>query len=98
MSEERMRELWNQMQDIRRQMLALGREMGAMDVPDYILNDPDGNPVKLSELFGDKNDLILVHNMGRHCWDCTMWADGFNGLRHHLNSRASFVVCTPDEP
>jgi predicted dithiol-disulfide oxidoreductase (DUF899 family) len=25
-----------------------------------------------------------------------MWADGFNGLRHHLASRAGFAVVSPD--
>ncbi|RYG32414.1 DUF899 domain-containing protein, partial [bacterium] len=48
--------------------------------------------------FGDKDDLILVHNMGVGCSHCTMWADGFNGLAPHLSDRAAFVVCSPDKP
>jgi predicted dithiol-disulfide oxidoreductase (DUF899 family) len=67
-------------------------------VQDYVLKDSEGNDVKLSELFGDKADLILVHNMGTGCSHCTMWADGFTGLVPHLSDRAAFVVCSPDKP
>lgn len=67
-------------------------------VTDYELLNPDGSTVRLSELFGDKEDLILIHNMGTGCSACTMWADGFNGLQPHLNNRAAFVVCSPDKP
>lgn len=27
-----------------------------------------------------------------------MWADGFNGVHHHLMDKASFVVANPDDP
>lgn len=56
------------------------------------------NNQRLSALFGKKNDLILIHNMGKSCPYCTMWADGFNGLLPHLQNRASFVVSSPDDP
>ena len=52
----------------------------------------------LSELFGESDDLIVVHNMGKSCPYCTLWADGLNGVRDHLANRASFVVASPDEP
>jgi AraC-like DNA-binding protein/predicted dithiol-disulfide oxidoreductase (DUF899 family) len=67
-------------------------------VGEYTFIDNEGRAVKLSELFGDKDDLIVVHNMGTQCSYCTMWADGFAGLSHHLTDRAAFVVCTPDPP
>ncbi len=57
-----------------------------------------GAPVRLSQLFGDKPDLILIHNMGRRCSYCTLWADGFAGVYRHLASRCSFVLCSPDDP
>ena len=50
------------------------------------------------DLFGDKNELFVVHNMGKSCSYCTMWADGFNGIYHHLIDQASFVVASPDTP
>jgi predicted dithiol-disulfide oxidoreductase (DUF899 family) len=52
--------------------------------------------VRLSELFRGKKDLIVIHNMGRSCRYCTMWADGFNGLQHHLAARAGLAVVSPD--
>ncbi len=67
-------------------------------VQDYSFKNWDGSEVKLSQLFGDRDELILVHNMGRSCTYCTLWADGFNGVWPHLNNRAAFVVVSPDEP
>jgi AraC-like DNA-binding protein/peroxiredoxin len=67
-------------------------------ISDYVLKNSDGSDVRLSELFGDKDDLILIHNMGTGCSACTMWADGFSGLSPHLMDRAAFVVCSPDKP
>lgn len=71
----------------------------AQPVTDYTFKIAgSGSPVKLSELFGDKRDLIVVHNMGRACVYCTLWADGFSGLYHHLANRTAFVLSTPDDP
>lgn len=67
-------------------------------VNDYELEDYEGQKTKLSQLFGSKKDLILVHNMGNSCAYCTMWADGLNGLLPHLEDRTSFVLSSPDEP
>lgn len=67
-------------------------------VGDYTLKRRDGSDVTLSALFGDKDDLIVIHNMGRSCTYCTLWADGFNGVADHLANRAGFVVCSPDPP
>ena len=66
-------------------------------VADYELAGWDG-PVRLSQLFGDKRDLFVIHNMGTGCAYCTMWADGFNGVYDHLADRAAFVLATPNTP
>lgn len=71
--------------------------------PRLALNDctfarADGSPVRLSELFGERRDLLVIHNMGKRCPYCTLWSDGFNGVISHLQSRASFVVVSPDPP
>ncbi len=67
-------------------------------IENYRFRDANGEPVRLAELFGERDDLLLVHNMGRGCVYCTLWADGFNGLLDHLEDRAAFVVASPDEP
>ncbi len=76
-------------------LAALKRRLPPLEVKDYLLAGPDGR-VHLSELFRGKKDLVVIHNMGRSCRYCTMWADGFNGLRHHLADRAGFAVVSPD--
>lgn len=91
-------ELEYQLQDIKRRLAELRRQRPAEEVGDYTLKDAGGRAVALSSLFGDKGELILVHNMGRDCPYCTMWADGFTGLVPHLSSRAAFAVTSPDPP
>ena len=89
--------LMEKITELRKQLVDVNRKLGERDVDDYKLLDSNGNPVMLSELFGDKNDLILVHNMGKKCPYCTLWADGFIGFTKHLNNRAAFVLVSPDE-
>lgn len=67
-------------------------------VREYQLTGPAGASVTLASLFGDKDDLILIHNMGTECSYCTLWADGFNGVLPHLENRAAFIVVSPDDP
>lgn len=67
-------------------------------VQDYIFKDNNGNDIALSTLFGDKQDLLIVHNMGKGCAYCTLWADGFVSLLPHIESRSAFVVVSPDLP
>jgi predicted dithiol-disulfide oxidoreductase (DUF899 family) len=67
-------------------------------VKDHTLWRPDGHAVSLHELFNGKRDLIVVHNMGRSCVYCTVWADGFVGFTGHIADRAGFVLTSPDEP
>jgi predicted dithiol-disulfide oxidoreductase (DUF899 family) len=80
---------------IQKQMRAIQAKVEPQPVQDYLLEGWDG-PVRLSELFGDKRDLILIHNMGIGCTSCTMWADGFNGVYDHLASRAAFALVSPN--
>lgn len=76
----------------------LRRRLPRVVVEDYLLVGPAGRRVKLSAAFGKHTDLIVIHNMGRTCPYCTMWADGFNGVLKHLESRTAFVVVSPDPP
>jgi predicted dithiol-disulfide oxidoreductase (DUF899 family) len=91
-------ELEYQIQDLKRKVAELRRQRPREEVKDYELLDSEGRETSLSSLFGDQDRLILVHNMGRSCSYCTMWADGFTGLLPHLTSRAAFVLTSPDKP
>ena len=67
-------------------------------VENYTFKTSDNAETTLLELFGDKEELILIHNMGKSCPYCTLWADGFNGVTGHLADRAAFVVVSPNSP
>lgn len=82
---------------LRREMRDVQAKVEPEVVEDYEFVTPHG-PIRLSQLFGDKSDLFVVHNMGTKCSSCTMWADGFNGVYPHLAERAAFVVISSDPP
>ncbi|MBV9104310.1 MAG: DUF899 family protein [Candidatus Eremiobacteraeota bacterium] len=74
----------------------------ALEMPDpleedYALAASDDKVVRLSELFGDKDELFVYHMMyhpddNEACPMCSMWVDGFNAVVPHVEQRASFVV------
>ncbi len=82
---------------VRAKMRALQATIEPEEVRDYEFATL-GAAVRLSALFGAQRDLFLIHNMGKACPACTMWADGFNGVYHHLLQRGAFVVSSPDPP
>jgi predicted dithiol-disulfide oxidoreductase (DUF899 family) len=93
-----------QVTEYRRQIAELRkkmRETRAAAEPEEVRNHDFATPegtVRLLDLFGGKDDLMLIHNMGTTCPSCTMWADGFNGVHPHLRDRAAFAVSSPDVP
>jgi len=62
---------------------------------DYKFSSPSGD-VSLADLFGDKNDLVIIHNMGADCPYCTTYADGIHGILHHLTDRSAVALLSPD--
>jgi predicted dithiol-disulfide oxidoreductase (DUF899 family) len=83
--------------EIRQKMRTAQAEIEPQEVADYTFSTAEGS-VRLSELFGDREDLMVVHNMGTSCPACTLWADGYNGVHHHVITRTAFVVSSPDSP
>ena len=80
------------------ELAALRREVQREEVDNHSFVGWSADEITLDELFGDREDLIVVHNMGKRCPYCTLWADGFNGVVDHLENRAAFVVVSPDAP
>jgi len=97
-TEKQVQDVERKIADLRKQLVALRKQSSGESVEDYTLKRKDGSSVRLSELFGDKTDLIVIHNMGKRCSYCTLWADGFNGVWRHLENRAAFVLVSADEP
>lgn len=81
-----------------KRLATLRRELPEEPIHDYEFTDWSNNKVKLSELFNGKDELIVIHNMGKFCAYCTLWADGFIGLTKHLEDRAGFILTSPDDP
>jgi predicted dithiol-disulfide oxidoreductase (DUF899 family) len=87
----------DQIAELRRKMREAQASVEPEPVQDYEFASVEGS-VRLSQLFGTKRDLFVIHNMGRSCPSCTLWADGFNGIYPHIADRAAFVVASPDPP
>ena len=83
---------------LKKKLAAARHKTGQGLVEDCKLSNSDGSTVRLSELFANKNELIVIFNMGSECPYCTLWGDGFNGMLAHLENRAAVVVVSPDDP
>ena len=95
---EKIKQLREEIESRRQQIIALQIEATPEEVKDYSLKDKDGNTVLLSELFGDGDELLVIHNMGKECRYCTMWADGFRGYSEIISDRMPWVLTSPNEP
>ncbi len=98
------KETMNEIKNRRSEMMTLRKDIRELqasiepeEVTDYIFST-SGEDVTLTSLFGEKDTLFVIHNMGTSCVHCTQWADGFNGVLDHLQDRAAFVVSSPDVP
>lgn len=95
--EEKITKLEKEIREKNKQLIDLRRQLaGSEKIKPYYFFDHLKQEHSLLELFDGRQELIMIHNMGKSCSYCTLWADGFNGFAHHLNDRASFVVCSPD--
>jgi len=94
---ERLAAFRKQITAIRSEMRKVQAAIEPQEVRNYVFKTEQGE-AQLSDLFERNRDLFVIHNMGRQCPYCTLWADGYNGIYDHLASRAAFVVCSPDPP
>ena len=97
MSADRISELELQIGELMSELHALQKASPATPVPDYTLENLAGETTLL-DLFGDRDTLLAIHNMGQGCRYCTLWADGFNGLLPHLESAMSVALLSKDPP
>jgi predicted dithiol-disulfide oxidoreductase (DUF899 family) len=80
-----------------KRLAALRRAEPPVEVPDYALATQSGE-TRLSALFGDRDKLLAIHNMGQACRYCTLWADGLNGVVPHLEDAMAVVLLSKDPP
>lgn len=88
--EERINELILQLNELR-------RKAEPVEVEDYKFRTSEGE-TSLSELFGDDSQLLVIHNMGKRCTYCMLYADGIHGFLPHLESNLGVVLVTGEEP
>ncbi|MGI9416757.1 MAG: DUF899 family protein [Geminicoccaceae bacterium] len=82
--------------ELEEELSELRAKLSGEAVEDVALIDWEGQSVRLSALFGPKDRMLLIHNMGFDCPYCTMWADGFNAIYDHIAAKAAFVLSSPD--
>ncbi len=88
------KEIWEK----KKELASLRQRVPRRAVSDYLFRGEGGSETRLSELFGRHEELIVIHNMGKGCPYCTLWADGLTVCFEHLENRAAFVVVSPDDP
>lgn len=83
--------------ELTRKVASLRRDTKPVEVKNYAFQDLNGE-VNLLDLFGGKDTLFLIHNMGQGCRYCTLWADGLNGFVQHIESQFAFALASKDSP
>jgi predicted dithiol-disulfide oxidoreductase (DUF899 family) len=69
---------------------------------EYIFDGPDGRE-SLTDLFGNKHQLIIYHFMfgpgwKQGCAHCSFWADHYDGTQAHLAQRDTTLVVVSRAP
>ena len=90
-------DLEKQIFELKQKLRSLRKKAEPQRISDYPLQDQNGE-TSLLKLFGDKDILFAIHNMGPGCRYCTLWADGLNGFLPHLEDRFSVVLLSKDSP
>ena len=94
---DRVNELERQIAELTSELNRLRQDSEATPVRNYTFRTEAGETT-LQDLFGDRDKLLVIHNMGQGCRYCTLWADGFNGLLPHLESALAVVLVSKDAP
>ncbi len=89
--------LENEIFELNQKLEKARQDTPPVPVKNYSFKNMDG-AVNLLDLFGDKEILFAIHNMGQGCRYCTTWADGINGFLTHLESQYSVVLLSKDSP
>ena len=81
----------------RRRQLPLGGQLKEDYVFQWATEGKVGRKVKFSELFGDKNTLLLYSfmfgpNWDNPCYSCTSLVDGFDRTAYSVTRHAAFVA------
>jgi len=79
------------------ELTKLRKKEPAVEVSSYSFKTSEGD-TELTALFAGRDKMLIIHNMGQGCRYCTTYADGINGILHHLEDAMSVVVVSKDPP
>lgn len=65
--EKEIQQLENEVTEKQQLLKALRKKRVAEPISEYVFKDKEGNNKLLSEMFGNSNELLLIHNMGKSC-------------------------------
>ncbi len=94
---DEIRELENELIKLKEKLAKARQSAPKEEVQNYSFEALEGS-ISLKDLFDGRKKLIVIHNMGRSCSYCTLWADGLQGQLKHYLELASFVLVSPDSP
>jgi len=97
MPNNEIREIEQKIRILMERLAKLQQSNRGNEVINYSFSTIEGE-INFLDLFGEKDKLLLIHNMGQGCRYCTLWADGFNGFLPHLESTISVVLVSKDTP
>lgn len=90
--------LQSEIEKLQEQISHLRAERPLESFTDYTLKDKSASDVLFSSLFKDSDELLVIHNMGKACSYCTMWADTLSSATTIINNRVPMVLVSPNEP
>lgn len=93
----RIAELQKEIFEKQKELNKLKLEQDFENIKNYVFKDKNENNKSLKELFGGKDELLVIHNMGKSCVYCTMWADVLSGMYHVIKDRVNIVLTSPDD-
>ena len=97
MIEDKIKTLEKELYQKQQELNKLRKEVVPIEVKNYNFKTQEGE-VTLLDLFGDKETLFLIHNMGSGCRYCTLWADGLNSFLPHLENQFAVAMVSKNSP
>lgn len=87
---------------IRDRLSASRQALPWVKIEDYVFDGPSG-PVRLSDLFRGRSQLVVYHLMFHPDWSaacksCSFWADNFERVIVHLNARDTNLAAVSRAP
>ena len=96
--------LKEQIADLQKEIFSKQKELAQLiksqepeELASYSLKDSKHQSHKLIDLFEGKDELIVIHNMGKSCVYCTMWADTLSGAYTVIKDRVNIILSSPDD-